>query len=218
MLDRGVPRVPPWASIINPGGFLPPVITLPFDPWTGYGILVLSEIFIFVVLLLDLRLLKPLKLRFTIWVGPVISMYILGSIFYSIFAAIAALSTGALLDYGAFVVSALVGTLLGTALGRRIPVSLHADGSTWFQGGRGLVTLLWVLLLPRAIEQALILIPAIYQQGTVGSILDASSYLGYMDTLTGAMVIVGIFVSIGWRTEVQKKEILRAERPKSRAA
>lgn len=182
------------------------MFSLPFDPWTSYGILILSEAFIFLVMALEYRLRHPLKLRATIWVGPVLSIYILASVLLSILFAVSALSLGAFYDYGAFLAGALVGVLLGTLIGGRIPVTAHPDGSTWFHGGKNLVALLWALLLPRAVDQAVLLIPAIYQHGTVSSILDSSPVLGWLDRVSGSLVFIGVFVSIAWRSEVQKKK------------
>jgi hypothetical protein len=190
------------------------MLSLPFDPWTSYALLILSEIFIFIVIALDTRLLKPLKLRITIWVGPVISMYILASIFLSVFLALEALSLGAFENYGAFLLSAIVGVLIGTAIGKRMPVTTYADGTTWFTGGRGLVALLLILLLPRALDQAITLIPAVLAQGTIASVLNGNWIYGDLSTITGSLVFVATFLSIGWRWQVQARK--RAAPPPSR--
>jgi hypothetical protein len=182
------------------------MISLPFDPWTSYALLILSEIFIFIVIALDTRLLKPLKLRFTIWFGPVISMYILASIFLSVFLALEVFSISAIENYAVFLLSAIVGVVIGTAIGRRIPVTTYADGTTWFTGGRGLVAALLILLVPRAVEQAIVLVPAIIAQGSIASVLNGFWVWQELSTITGSLVFVGTFLSIGWRWQVQARK------------
>jgi hypothetical protein len=185
-------------------------MSLPFDPWTGYAILLLSDITIFLVIILDLTLLKPQRVRPTIWIGPLISLYVLGSILFTMFLAFAAFSPSALVNYGAVVVSSLVGAIVGTEIGKEIPLTGRTDGSKWYTGGKVLVVILVVMLLPRAIEQAALIVSTFYQSGTVVSTVAGSPIVATLDSITGSLVFFGVFLSIGWRYQVQRRQTLYA--------
>jgi hypothetical protein len=182
------------------------MMALPFDPWTSRFIYILSEVFIFLILALDLRLLGQRKLRLTIWVSPVISIYVLSSIFLSIFITLTALSFEALTSYGVFFLSALAGMAVGLMIGNRIQVTSGQDGAIMFLGGRGLVALLWVLLLPRAVQQAAILLSSVATMDILTNIANGTMYpFDLLNIVTGALVVFGVFVSIGWRWKVQRR-------------
>lgn len=186
----------------------PRTLTLPGDPTTGYVILLIGEVSIFLVIILDLTLLKPQKLKPTIWVGPLISMYILGTTLFTMLLAFAAFSAAALVSYSALMITSLVGAIIGTEIGKGIPLSGRPDGSRWYLGGSLLVVILLLLLLPRAIEQAGLIVTTFYQSGTVVNTLAGSPIIGELDAITGALVFFGVFLSIGWRLQVRRKQAL----------
>lgn len=182
------------------------MISLPFDPWTSYGILIISETFIFLMMLLDLRLLKPRKVRITLWFAPLLSAYVVASIVYLTYDTLGTITVESLaVAYGSFVIGALVGLLIGYVMGRAVKVGPQPDGYIWFEGGKGLVAVLWVLLLPQAIVEAIVIIPSVYSQGTIASLITGNPLLSYLSSITGILVVVGAFFSFEWRTRVSEK-------------
>lgn len=173
---------------------------------TAFVLLILGEVLIFILIALDLRLLSPRKFSVATWISPLFALYVMASILLGLAVAISAISTEALASDAGFILAAIVGALFGTLLGRRIPVTITPEGKPMFTGGKALVGLLILLLLPRALnELVIIILPYASNAYDVQQLLGSLPPFDVLNILTGVLFVIGAFVGIGWRIQVRAK-------------
>lgn len=173
---------------------------------TSYLLILFADVLVFLLIGLAFRLLKPRKISGTIWIGPIFHLYTLGAVFLALFAELGgSLSLSVLSAYGSFLVAAVLGSLLGVGLGRRIPVTVGAEGKMVYTGGKLLVALLVFLLLPLALEQAVVLFGSLAGVMTLVNALDNQAPFTYILVAVGFLFVLGTFLSLTWRGEVWKK-------------
>lgn len=190
------------------------MVSLPSNvPSVAYAVILLGDFLVFLLIGLATRLLKPKKLSGVIWVGPVIHLYTLGAVFLALYEAVLSQPlTELVASFGAFLLSAVIGALVGRAVGHRIPVTRKSDGETSYVGGKLLVALIIALLLPLALEQAAVLLGALAgAEALIGALVGASPF-NYLLVVLGSLFVLGTFLSITWRFEVWEK---RGELPSS---
>lgn len=180
-------------------------------------LILLGDLLIFLLIGLAFRLLSPRRLTAAIWASPVIHAYTLFAVLLAVYEEAPSSEPWSALAavLGAFGVAAVIGALLGRFVGRRIPVSTHADGHHFFTGGKLLVGLMVLLLLPLALEQAALLFGAI--AGVQALVQGVSGAPPFADILVGvgSLFVLGTLMSITWRFEVWEKRANRAPRPAS---
>lgn len=173
---------------------------------TAFVLLILGEVLIFILIALDLRMLSPRRFSIATWISPLFALYVMASILLGLAVAISAVSTEALASDVGFILAAIVGALFGTLLGRRIPVTTNPEGKPMFTGGKALVGLLILLLLPRALnELVIIILPYASNAYDVQQLLGSLPPFDVLNILTGVLFVIGAFVGIGWRIQVRAK-------------
>jgi hypothetical protein len=183
------------------------VVALPSSiPQGAFLLILIGDLLIFVLIALTFGLLKPKKLSGTIWISPVFHVYTLAAVFIALFEALGsqALLTVAA-EFGSFLVAAVIGAFLGVAIGRAIPVTPGPEGKVMYTGGGFLVGLLVFLLLPIAIEQAVVLFGSLAQINELISALSGNAPFNEVLVAVGFLFVLGTFVSLTWRGEVWKK-------------
>lgn len=183
---------------------------LPSSIPAGATLLILvGDILIFVLIALTFQLLKPQKLSATIWVSPIFHLYTLFAVFLALYETLLGQSATSITSiagsYGAFLVAALVGAVLGRVLGHRIPVGPRPEGGLQYTGGKLLVALLVVLLLPLGLEQAAVLFGAIGGVQALTSALAGAPPFSLLLLVMGSLFVLGTFLSLTWRFEVWSK-------------
>lgn len=182
-------------------------IALPSSiPAGAYLLILLGDILVFLLIALTFRLLKPRKLSGSIWIAPIFHLYTLAAVFLAIYEA---LSSEPLLtlapEFGSFLLAAILGAFLGGAVGRAVPVSVGVQGKLHYTGGPFLVGLLVFLLLPLAVEQAIVLFGSLAQVQSLLNALTGNTPFNYVLVGVGFLFVLGTFVSLTWRAEVWKK-------------
>ncbi len=170
-------------------------------------LIILGDVLIFLLIALAFRLLSPRKLTGAIWVSPVFHMYTLFAAALAVYEEAPSSEPWSSLAavMAAFGVAAVLGAFLGRYVGRRIPVSPHADGHTFFTGGKLLVTLLVLLLLPLALEQAALLFGAIAGVQSLIQAMSGAPPFGDILAAVGSLFVLGTVMSVTWRFEVWGK-------------
>jgi len=175
-------------------------------PLSAYVLVLLGDLLVFLLIGLAFRLLKPRKISGLLWVGPLIHLYTLLAVFLALYEALRSESPLALgVEFGLFVVAAVFGALLGAGLGRRIPVQRLSDGTFVFTGGRLLVGLVVLLLVPLALEQAIVLLGSLSKVRALVEALTGEFPFNYILTAVGFLFVLGTFMSLSWRGQVWVK-------------
>lgn len=175
-------------------------------PLSAFVLILLGDLLVFLLIGLAFRLLKPRKISGLLWVSPLIHLYTLLAVFLALYEALRSESPLTLgVEFGSFIVGAVVGALLGVALGRRIPVQRSSDGTFVFTGGRLLVGLVVLLLVPLALEQAVVLLGSLSKARALVEALTGQFPFNYILTGVGFLFVLGTFMSLSWRGQVWMK-------------
>lgn len=168
------------------------------------GLFLVGDILVFILLVIDLRLLKPRRYTPLFWVSPLLYGYLLLSLLGRVAteALGGSFSTPLLLavSLGVQFLALVAGAGSGRAIGRRMKIGRYADGRRWFEGGSGLVTLLWVCLLPRAVVSAVDILNAFSVTGAP-SFATSSSFL-LLDVFSGSLAVLVAALTIAWKSRV----------------
>ena len=170
-------------------------------------LILVGDVLVFLLIALSFRLLSPRKVSSLLWASPAVHLYTLFAVLLALYEeALAVQPMEALMgSVRAIVVAALVGSLLGRAIGHRIPVSLHPDGKWYYTGGRLLVALLVILLLPLAVDQATALFGWVAGVDLLRQTLLGLYPFNFLLVAVGSLFVLGTFLSITWRFEVWEK-------------
>lgn len=162
-----------------------------------------GDLLIFVLIGLAFRLLSPRKISATLWVSPIFHLYTLAAVFLAFYEALRSQSVIALgIEFGSFLIAAVLGVVVGAMVGRRIRVSSAADGTVVFTGGRLLVGLVVLLLLPLALEQAVVLFGSLADVRSLLQALTGHVPFNYLLAGVGFLFVLGTFLSLSWRGAV----------------
>lgn len=166
-------------------------------------LVVVGDALVVVLVALTFRLLSPRRLSGTIWLAPVVHVYTLGTTLLGLYLAVpwGSQATG-LGSWGSIMLAGVIGAFLGRAVGRRVPVKREADGRFTFTGGRLLVALLVVLLLPLALEQAAVRLGSFAGTAAGVSAIEGSPPFLYLVVGVGSLFVLGTILSISWRLPV----------------
>ncbi len=166
-------------------------------------LVVVGDVLVFVLVALTFRLLSPRRLTGAIWLAPVVHVYTLGTTLLALYLAVPwGSQTTWLGSWGSMVLSGIIGAFLGRAVGRRVPVKHEADGRFTFTGGKLLVALLVVLLLPLALEQAAVRLGSFAGTAAGISTIEGSPPFLYLVVGVGSLFVLGTILSISWRLPV----------------
>ncbi|MDE1819318.1 MAG: hypothetical protein KGJ23_03240 [Euryarchaeota archaeon] len=175
-------------------------------PAASFLLILIGDVLVFLLIGLTFRLLSPRKLTPIIWASPVAHLYTLFAVFLALYTALSSQPLLSLLgSFASFGVAGVIGAFLGRPVGRRIPVSLHQDGRATFVGGKVLVSLLVLLLLPLALEQAVVLFGSLAQVQSLVGALTGNPPFNFLLVGVGFLFVLGTFLSITWRFEVWEK-------------
>ncbi len=166
--------------------------------------LLIGDLLVFLLLVIDLRLLQPRRYTVLFWASPLLYGYLLLSLVGGVFLEALNGTFTSVLYLAASVAAILLGLLAGVGagrvIGRRMRIGKYADGKKWFQGGRRLVALLWVCLLPRAVVSGVDLLNLASVSG-VNAFVTTPPFL-LLDVLSGALAVLVAALTVTWKSRV----------------